>query len=218
MFFKEWLNLSEAKTDYDAMFSNRDKTQKQISNVSKLLGFNKPLVKFNQGSLATLYQHPTNKNLLIKITSHKEDIYNIVKAQRVDSQNVVKTFFWDKARKEEIKNLPDLNSLAIIVEKVNGTPMVYTNNDFLALGLNGSFEKAADWLLGTMLEEQEAILKRYDKLGLVKNDVEEHYKLISLFKTLSKLEREYNIELSDFDQNILDTGKGGRYVIVDMGF
>jgi hypothetical protein len=209
MFFKDWLNLSEAKTDYDAMFSQRDKTQK--SDVSSLLGFKKPLVKFSQGSLATLYQHPTNKNLLIKITSHKEDVNNIVKAQRVDSPNVVKTFPWDKEG-TLIKSLPSLNSLAIIVEKVNGTPMVYTNNDFLGLGLNGSFEKAADWLLGTILKEQEAILNRYNK-----NDVEEHYKLISLFKTLSKLTgREYRIELSDFDQNILDTGD--RYVIVDMGF
>jgi hypothetical protein len=209
MFFKDWLNLSEAKTNYDAMFSQRDKTQK--SDVSSLLGFKKPLVKFSQGSLATLYQHPTNKNLLIKITSHKEDINNIVKAQRVNSPNVVKTFPWDKEG-TLIKSLPSLNSLAIIVEKVNGTPMVYTNNDFLALGLNGSFEKAADWLLGTMLEEQEVILDQYNK-----NNVEEHYKLISLFKTLSKLAgREYRIELSDFDQNILDTGD--RYVIVDMGF
>lgn len=211
MFFKEWLNLSEAKTDYDAMFSQRDETQKQVSNFSNTLGFKKPLVKFSQGSLATLYQHPTNKNLLIKITSHKEDINNIVKAQRVNSPNVVKAFPWDKEG-TLIKSLPSLNSLAIIVEKVNGTPMVYTNNDFLALGLNGSFEKAADWLLGTMLKEQEAILDQYNK-----NNVDEHYKLISLFKTLSKLSgREYRVELSDFDQNILDTGD--RYVIVDMGF
>ena len=211
MFFKDWLNLSEAKTDYDAMFLQRDETQKQVSNFSNTLGFKKPLVKFSQGSLATLYQHPTNKNLLIKITSHKEDINNIVKAQRVDSPNVVKAFPWDKEG-TLIKSLPSLNSLAIIVEKVNGTPMVYTNNDFLVLGLNGSFEKAADWLLGTMLKEQEAILNQYNK-----NNVDEHYKLISLFKTLSKLSgREYRVELSDFDQNILDTGD--RYVIVDMGF
>jgi hypothetical protein len=207
MFFKEWLNLSEAKTDYDAMFSQRDKTQK--SDVSSLLGFKKPLVKFSQGSLATLYQHPTNKNLLIKITSHKEDINNIVKAQSLENlTNVVRVFPWSDGKM--VKNLPSLNSLAIIVEKVSGAPMVYTNNDFLALGLNGSFEKAADWLLGTMLKEQEAILDRYNK-----NDIDEHYKLISLFKTLNKLAG-YRIELSDFDQNILDTGD--RYVIVDMGF
>ena len=203
MFFKDWLNLSEAKTDYDAMFLQRDETQKQVSNFSNTLGFKKPLVKFSQGSLATLYQHPTNKNLLIKITSHKEDVNNIVKAQRVNSPNVVKAFPWDKEG-TLIKSLPSLNSLAIIVEKVNGTPMVYTNNDFLALGLNGSFEKAADWLLGTMLKEQEAILNQYNK-----NNVDEHYKLISLFKTLSKLSgREYRVELSDFDQNILPAAVG----------
>jgi hypothetical protein len=210
MFFKDWLNLSEVK--YDNMFSQRDKNQFMLqspkSSVSKKLGFNEPLIKYSQGSLATLYQHPTDKDLLIKITPHKKDVENIIMAQKIESPNVVKAFRWEDST--NVKNLPSLHSIAIIVEKINGTPMVYTNNDFLDLALGGTFEKAADWLLGTMLEKQEEILKRYNK-----NETNEHYKLAELFKTLNKLKK-YRIILSDFDQNILDTAD--RYVIVDMGF
>ena len=74
-FFKKWL-LKETKVD---MFSQRDITQQ--SNISALLGFSKPLVKFSQGSIATLYQYPNKNNLLIKVTAHHEDAENIIKAQ-----------------------------------------------------------------------------------------------------------------------------------------
>ncbi len=207
MFFKDWM-FREAKYDDEKMFSQRDKTQK--SDVSSLLGFNKPLIKFSQGSFATLYQHPTDKNLLIKITSHKEDIKNIIKSQKIDSPNIVKAFPWDR-KGTLIKDLPELNSLAIIVEKIIGTSMVYTTGDFFDLSLNGEFELAADWLDSTLQKKQKEILDQYSK-----NNIEEHYKLSSLFRALSKLERFYRIELSDFQDNILEAKD--RYVIVDMGF
>jgi hypothetical protein len=207
MFFRNWLKLSEEKFDDEKMFSQRDITQK--SNVGKLLGFSKPLVQFSQGSLATLYQHPTNKNLLIKVTSHKEDIDNIVMAQKLNSPNVVKAFPWDKKGKLA-KEVPSLNSFAIIVEKIKGVPMIYTTSEFFDLSLNGEFELAADWLDSTVHKAQEPILDHYNK-----NNPEEHMKLSGLFRTLSELER-YRVELSDIQDNILDTGS--RYVIVDMGF
>jgi hypothetical protein len=203
MFFKEWLLLNS----YDTLFLQRDKTQK--SNIGKILGFGKNLVKFSQGSIATLYQHPESPNLLIKVTSHKEDISNIITAQKLKSPNVVRAVPWNS--KEMVKNLPSLNSQAIIVEKVMGNPMVYTTSDFFDLSLNGQFELAADWLNSTVHKVQAKILDRYNK-----NNIEEHTKLASLFLTLSKLEKFYNIELSDFQDNILDSGD--RYVIIDMGF
>lgn len=201
------MKLTEAKIASEDIFSLRDKTQK--SNISKLLGFGKPLAKFAQGSIATLYQHPNRKDLLIKVTSHKQDALNIVKAQKLASQNIVKCFPWEDG--ELIKAIPSLKSLAIIVEKVNGISMVYTTGDFFDLSLFGRFELAADWLDSTVHKKQKPILDKYDR-----NYPEEHLKLSSLFKTLHNLEKFYGIELSDFQDNIIDNGKS--YVVIDMGF
>lgn len=204
-FFKKWLKIIEATEE--ELFSQRDKTQK--SNISKLLGFGKPLTKFAQGSIATLYEHPINKKRLIKVTSHKEDILNIVKAQKLSSPNVVKTFPWKNG--EMIKKLPSVNSLAIIVEKILGSSMIYSTGDFFDLSLFGRFELAADWLDSTLHKNQKIVLNNYRK-----NTPEEHVKLSSLFRTLHNLEKYYGIELSDFQDNILDNGND--YIIIDMGF
>lgn len=88
--------------------------------------------------------------------------------------------------------------------------MSYMTGDFFELSLNGEFELAADWLNSTVHKRQAAVLDRYGK-----NDDGEHTKLAELFVTLGNLEK-YRIELSDFEDNILDAGD--RYVIVDMGF
>lgn len=205
MFFREWLLLSESS--YEALFLQRDKTQK--SNIGDLLGFGKNLVKFSQGSIATLYKHPSDRRILIKVTSHKEDIANLVRAQKLGSPNVPRVFPWPSG--EMVKELPSLKSQALLVEKVVGSSMVYTTGDFFDLSLNGRFELASDWLNSTVHKNQSSILDQYGK-----NNAEEHFKLASLFSTLHKLEKFYGIELSDFQDNILDAG--GRYVIVDMGF
>jgi hypothetical protein len=200
MSFKLWLeNIS--------MFDLRDKTQR--TNVGKMLGFSKPLVKFSQGSIATIYKYPKNNELLIKVTSHSDDVKNIIKAQRLNSDNVVKAFSWEDGRM--IKSLPSLDSQAIIVEKIDGTPMDYTSSEFFILSLNGKFDLAADWLDSTVHEKQKKVLDFHGK-----NDNFEHSKLSDLFRALAKLEKFYGIELSDFQDNILDAGN--RYVIVDMGY
>jgi hypothetical protein len=204
MFFREWLLLDAS---YEGLFAQRDKTQK--SNVGKLLGFGKNLVKFSQGSIATLYGHPSDGRLLIKVTSHREDVANLVRAQRLQSPNVVRVFPWDSGKM--VRDIPSLNSQALIVEKVVGGPMPYMTGDFFELGLNGEFELAADWLNSTVHKRQALVLDRYGR-----NEAEEHLKLAALFGTLHSLEKFYRIELSDFQDNILDAGD--RYVIVDMGF
>ena len=201
--FKKWLeNLA-----YEKAFAQRDITQK--TNVAKLLGINGSLIKYKQGSFATLYQHPKNKNRLIKITSHKEDVLNLVKAQNLNSNNIIKLFGWEN--KEKIKELPNLNSLAIIVEKIDGPSMIYTTSDFYELSLNGKFELASDWIMQGGHEKQKRIMDRYQM-----NADQEHYKLYDLFKTLHNLKKFYRIELTDFEDNIIDNGN--RYVIIDMGF
>jgi len=199
--FKNWME------NYDKLFNQRDISQK--ADIAKMLGFAKPLKKLHQGSFATLYQHPQKENLLIKITAHEEDVKNLVKAQSIKSNNVVKVFDWKKGKK--IKELSEINSLAIIVEKVVGESMDYTTSDFYELSLDGNFELASEWLGSTVHKKQKLILDKYHK----NNDVE-HLKLAELFATLNNLEKLYRIELSDFQDNILDSGN--HYVIIDMGF
>jgi hypothetical protein len=204
MLFKEWLLVDSS---YNSLFLQRDKTQK--SNIGEILGFGKNLVKFSQGSIATLYSHPFDKNLLVKVTSHKEDAMNLVRSQKLKSRNVVRLFPWRSG--DLARSLPSLNSWALMVEKIVGDSMVYMTGDFFELSLNGKFELASDWLNSTVHKRQNLILDRYNK-----NNTEEHLKLAELFKTLHNLEKFYQIELSDFQDNILDAGD--RYVIIDMGF
>ena len=205
MFFKEWLLLDSSS--YSALFLQRDRTQS--TDIGKLLGFDKALVRFGQGSIATLYKHPSDGGLLIKVTSHKEDVSNLVRAQRLGSPNVVRVIPWKSG--ELVRDLPSLKSWALIVERVVGGSMPYMTGDFYELSLNGEFELASDWLNSTVHKRQALVLDRY---GL--NNAEEHSKLAGLMATLHSLEKFYRIELSDFQDNILDAG--GRYVIVDMGF
>lgn len=164
--------------------------------------------KVFEGSFATLYQHPTNVNLLIKITSHKSDIDNLIKSQRLNSNNIVKIIKWEHG--EIVKKLPKLNSYAIIVEKIYGKSMVFDTNSFLALTLNGNFELAKNWINSGGNDIQQKILNYFNK-----NTEKEHEKLSDLFETLFNLRR-MNIDLVDFSDNILDSEN--KYIIIDMGF
>jgi len=209
MNFKEWIIKEELEDDSEKAFSQKHQTQK--ANVAKLLGFKKPLVKVNEGSFATLYQHPENSNILIKITSHKEDVQNIIRAQKIKSSNVVKIYPWpDKTSFKTVATKPN-ESLAILVEKIIGKPMDYSTNHFYMLALGGQFQKAKDWLNSGGNKKQQDILNLYKK-----NTDEEHNKLAEMFESLFQLERFHGISLTDYQDNILDTGD--RYVIVDMGY
>lgn len=184
------------------------KTDVQKSEIGKLLGLNKPLSKIAEGSFATIYEYPSNDNILIKVTSHEDDIKNTIRAQRLNSNNIVKLFAWPDGK--FAKQLPRLKSWALIVENVIGRPMAYSTGHFLKLGYNGNFELAKDWLNAGGSVEQINILKLYN----TDND-HEMAKLAELFGTLQELSR-YGIDLSDFDQNIID--QSTRYVIIDLGF
>jgi hypothetical protein len=198
MNFKSWLEAT------DTIFAQRERNQRK--NIGNLLGFGVDLQKFSQGSFATLYYHPTNYNLLIKVTAHKEDVWNLYRSQRLESDNIVKVY--DKPKEIFPK------AWAITVEKINGTPMIYPTNDFISL-ITGSFNENLDDATTSILYATDDftrrnILEKFNKL----ND-EECEKLSSLFRTLSELEK-IGISMSDFSENILDAGD--RYVIVDLGF
>lgn len=196
--FKEWLE--------DEAFSQKEKTQK--SNISKILGFKKELIKFGEGTFATIYQHPSEPNKLIKVTSHKEDVLNLAKAQNIKSENIVKLFPWQN--RQLIKKVPQLNSYAIIVEKIVGRPMVYTTSEFYEISL-GNFEKAKDWLRAGGNKKQNLVLSKNNK-----NTDDEKEKLAELFNTLSTIKNYYRIDLVDFQDNILETDK--KYILIDMGY
>lgn len=203
--FKIWMEGSN-----DNFYKKVDrKFLTQKTDVGKLLGFSKKLKKIKQGSFATIYEHPEDNNKIIKITAHKSDVYNLAKSQKLNSDNIVKLFDWND--KEKIKKIPELKSYAIIVENIIGKHMIYSTGEFFSLSLDGDFDTAAEWLDYEGKEIQKEIMEKYNK-----NNVKEHQKLSDLFKTLSKLEKYYRIELSDFQDNIIDDGK--RYVIVDMGY
>jgi hypothetical protein len=203
MNFSKWLeNYADEK-----IFYQKEKTQK--SDVSKILGFKKPLKKVAEGSYATLYQHPTDKNKLIKITSHDEDVKNALKSQKINSNNIVKLYDWKNG--EKIKKIPELNSYAMIVEKIQGNPIIYTTSEIYDLSLSGKFELAADWLDYEPRKIQSAILEKYNN-----NNDKENGKLAELFRSLQQIKNFYKIDLVDFQDNIID--EGNRYVIVDLGF
>ena len=205
MNFKEFIEANAATED--EIFGQKDITRK--TDISRLLGFNKPLQIYNkQGSFATLYIHPTNNALLIKVTSHDSDIVNLIKAQKIQSHNIPKLEKWPDG--QLLKSLPKLKSKALIVEKIIGKSMVYPTNAFIKLTLNGNFELAKDWLDSGGHKAQLSILDYFKK-----NTPEELSKLSDLFAAMLQLER-VGIELVDFSDNILDAGN--RYVIIDMGF
>lgn len=197
--------LQEAPVD--TAFGQRRKTQRV--NVGKLLGFTQPLQPVAHGSFATLYQHPHSDHVLIKVTSHKSDVQNVVKAQKLNSDNVVRVFDWDDGAK--FKPLPTVKSWALLVEKIDGMPMKYSTSHFYTLAYNGNFELAKDWLDYGGSSEQKEILEAYQTM-----DDRELSKLSSLFQALNDLSRNYGIDLSDFEDNILDDGR--RYVLIDLGF
>lgn len=197
--------ITEASVD-DAVFNQRHKTQK--ANVGKLLGFDVPLKMVAHGSFASLYQHPTEENVLIKITSHKEDVQNTLKAQRLKSNNIVKIYNWEGDVK--YKSLPNYKSWALLVEKITGSKLKYATGHFYVLAHNGEFELAKDWMDAGGSKEQKKVLEAYKSYN-----EQELEKLSSLFGALQMLHR-IGIDLSDFEDNILDAGN--RYVIIDLGF
>jgi hypothetical protein len=191
---------------FDAAVAKKEKTVK--TDISKLLGFDAPLKQYAKGTFATVYQHPTEDNLLIKITAHKDDIQNSVRAQRLNSPNIVKLYPWPNGKLYQ--EIPELKTYAMMPQKIVGEPIAYATNALFTLAYNGNYDKAKDWLLVGGSPPQNKMLEHYGK-----NNDDERYKLADLFKALHGLGK-IGIHLSDLDQNIIDDGT--KYVIIDLGF
>lgn len=197
MRFKIWLeNLVQQS---EKAFTAKKKIQK--SDIASELGFNQPLQKYAEGSFSTLYQHPTQQNVLIKVTSHESDARRAWKAQSLESLSIVHLL--DKPIQKIINGV---KCWILLVEKVTGKSIHYSNVDILRL--YDLFKKYENYIFD--YPESLKILKLYNS-----NNEEEHEKLITLFETMKKLE-EINIHLVDLTDNIIDNGQ--RYVIIDLGF
>jgi hypothetical protein len=142
-----------------------------------------------------------NQKIPIKCVRCKESFF--VKINSID--------YMDWKNGEKIKKIPELNSYAMIVEKIQGKPIIYTTSEIYDLSLSGKFELAADWLDYEPRKIQSAILEKYNN-----NNDKENGKLAELFRSLQQIKNFYKIDLVDFQDNIID--EGNRYVIVDLGF
>lgn len=200
--FKTWIEASASlSARSDAFFNTRD--QNSQLDVGKAMGFKVPLVQINRGSLANIYQHPTDPNKIVKVTSDKRDVDNLFKAQRLNSRNIVKLY----GKPKQIKS----GTFGIIADKIPGRPMVYDTNSFISL-IYGKQYQSLDVASDAMYDPDPYRQKILEKFG--KNNNEEHNKLQELFQTLWLLSSQLRIDMSDFADNIMDAGS--HYVIIDL--
>ncbi len=200
--FKTWFEDLDAVAE--KLFSQRSRnTTLDHSKILKALGVEgDSLEQINQGSLANIYAHPTDHTKVIKVTADLNDAKNLIKAQTLNSPNVVKTYQTAKISKKAV---------AIVADFVNGHDMPYNTNALLGLINGDNWEEARAAARGILRPDR----TRTKILNTMKRNTEnEREKLSRLFQTLAQLER-IGIDIFDFTDNILDNGKD--YVIVDLG-
>lgn len=190
--------------DADEVFGRRDENAKiEPATILKALGLTGDKLEYlDQGSFAIVYKHPTDPNLLIKLTADDNDARNLVKAQGLKTRNIV--------RVHQVAKIRD-HATALVVDYVKGRPMVYGNIGLTTL-LNGDhFDDAKDAVRKIMRPDRTRlkVLNQFKK-----NTPEELSKLSELFGTLARLER-MGIDIHDFGDNIHD--EGDHYVMIDLG-
>jgi hypothetical protein len=190
----------------DKVFGQRAKNAKMDHvKIITALGIktnDRQLQQINQGSLATVYQHPEDPTKVIKVTADAQDAKNLVKAQRLGSPNIVKIY-------NSAKISP--RATALVADFVKGDSMPYNTNALLGLINGDDFEEARQAVRG-ILRPDRTRRKILTQLGM--DSDEERMKLSRLFQTLAGLEK-LGIDMYDFTDNILDAGSD--YVIIDMG-
>lgn len=160
------------------------------------------LQQINQGSLATVYQHPEDPTKIIKVTADAQDARNLVKSQRLNSPNIVRVYNSAKVGPKAV---------ALVADFIKGESMPYNTNALLGLINGDNFDEARQAIRG-ILRPDRTRRKILDQMGM--NTDEERMKLSRLFQTLAGLEK-LGIDMYDFTDNILDGGND--YVIIDMG-
>lgn len=203
--FKTWLN-EDLDAVADKVFGQRSQNAKlSHAKIMTALGIQSneaQLRQINTGSLATIYQHPEDPSKIIKVTADAQDVKNLVKAQRLNSPNVVRVYNSAKIGPK---------AFGLVADLVKGRSMHYNTNELLGLMNGDNFEEAGQAVRGIMRPDRTRS-KILDQLGMNTND--EKVKLSRLFQALAGLEK-LGIDMYDFTDNILDAG--GEYVIIDMG-
>jgi hypothetical protein len=203
--FKSFIN-EDLDAVADKLFSQRSKNlgldHRKILAALGIQSNQSKLEKINSGSLANVYAHPTDQSKIIKVTADIMDARNLVKAQRLNSPNVVRVHNSAKVGPRAI---------ALVADFVSGRSMPYNTNALLGLINGDNFEEARQAVKGIFRPDR-VRRKILDQMGL--NSDEEKSKLSRLFQTLAGLEK-LGIDMFDFTDNILDNGSD--YVIIDMG-
>ncbi len=187
-----------------------DRAILQDTDILKALRLPKQKLQvIGRGSFATVYQHPTEKNKVIKVTKDKNDIRNLIKAQSLKSPNIVKLHPIAGNFSVGVGNL-----YLVVADKVEGRSFPYTSDIIATLiGGKSGMENAAKASVKIgqigLSPFRDKVLNR---LGL--DDERERSKLSSLLLTVSHLEKR-GIEFFDFTDNVIDTGD--HHVIIDMG-
>jgi hypothetical protein len=218
MRFKTWLESTDAAnfgtTSLDQMadnlFSSRIKNQDfKFNAILASLGLpksNKKLIKIGSGTLASVYLNPHNANQVIKVTGDSQESSNfetLIK-NNFRSPNIVTCY--------KVASLGPTTKV-FLCDYVKGTPMEYSNDEFLALVNGDNFddypESIAALSSGDYGKNRSQVFYNHNK-----SPEQEAAKLIPLFSSLMRLEK-LGIDLFDFDNNILDDGV--KYVLVDLG-
>jgi hypothetical protein len=213
MEFKKWIEatasskIEKASDDFfGRKFINR-KIDPQFILSALGLSPNQELVVFNTtGSAAIIYEYPGDSTKLIKVTGDMNDAkaFNKLYKSNFKSPNVVGCYMVKKIAQ---------NAAVIIVDKVDGGPMLYSTSELTAVIQGDSYDEVCSASISLMRGKpdrtRDKILIRHGK-----NNPQEKMKLAQLFKTLCQLKGK-GIDVFDFDSNILDNGES--YVIVDLG-
>lgn len=209
MNFKSWLegrsSFASLDRESDVVFGKREKNKSlNIKDIFDKLGIktNKIPKQINHGSHANIYENPVDASRLVKITSDVVDAKNLIKAQRLNSPNIAKVF-----RSIVLDN----GSIALDVQKINGTVPVYNSNTIAAL-IDGDDFDDAEQASKDILNPSGTRLKILNQLGV--SSSQELIKLSNLFKTLGRLSK-MGIDIYDFTENIIDDGK--NLVLIDLG-
>lgn len=203
MHFKLWLEA------VDKVFKRGAIDTRQLAQMLALP--TSSLTEIDRGSFATVYQHPAAPNRIIKVTKDRQDVVNLVKAQRLNSPCVVRLYPPVKSNELFVKVG---QMYAIVADKVQGPPMPYTSNA-IAMLLTGKLGMDTPQKAAMKIQQSGSSPFRDSILAKMGRDNEaERAKLSELFFTLAKLER-MGVDLSDFTDNVLDGGQ--HYVIIDMG-
>lgn len=225
MNFKNWLNeniLDDLKnyqtdTEEDDWFDLDDESEKvfgqrdinksvQFNTILSHLGLpgvNHEVKPFAQGSMATVYQNPHNPNTIIKVTSDINDIQNLIKAQTINSPNVV--------RLHNSKLVSNTLGVALL-DYVKGKTLNLSIDGIMRLvqgERNDDFEQAIEGIFDKNDKLRNQVLKMY---GM--DDDKTRQKWSDLFKAVYQLES-LGIYLDDLTDNIIDNGS--QYVLIDLG-